>query len=360
MTASQSVVLISAGGTGGHVVPARALADELLARGQSVVVATDIRGEKYFKGLDVPLYIIDSSAYQSGVFGKVKTIGNLLKGYIQAHRLISKYHPHVAVGFGGYPSAPPIFAAQHRGIPTVLQEQNAVLGLANILLAPRATLIALAYPHTDKVKPEWQKKSVLVGNPIRHEIMALAKLPYPDFHQFHILVTGGSQGARVFGTLFPEIFVSLPNDLKSKLTISHQVRAEDQEYARKIYEGSGIHVDMRAFFDDIPQRLKTVHLVIGRSGASTVTELTACGRPGIYIPFPHHSDNQQVANAKFAVDAGGGWMILEKDLTKDGGIALLTDLLTHPEKLAFSAQQAKAIGKPDAVVVLADKIQQLA
>lgn len=359
MNTSSNPILICAGGTGGHVVPARALADELLARGQSVVVATDTRGEKYFKGLDVPLYIIDSSAYQPGLVGKGKSIVKLLKGYAQAHRLISRYNPCVAVGFGGYPSAPPMFAAQHRGIPTVLQEQNAVLGLANILLAPWATLIALAFPATGKIKPAWQKKCVMVGNPIRHEIAELAKLPYPDFHEFHILVTGGSQGAKVFGTLFPEVFVALSSDIKSKLKLSHQVRTEDEEGARKIYEGSGVNVEIKPFFDDMPERLKTAHLVIGRSGASTVTELTACGRPAIYIPFPRHTDNQQVVNAKFAVDVGGGWMILEKDLTKEGLLAQLTDLLSHPEKLAFAAQQAKSIGKPDAVQDLADKIQGL-
>ncbi len=349
-TNSQSVVVLAAGGTGGHVFPARALAEELINKGLTVILMTDQRGLKYFEGLDqVERFVIASGAYQSGIKGKIQGILGLAKGYIQSHKLLSKYKPMVVVGFGGYPSAPPVFAAQHRCIPTVIHEQNAILGMANALLAPRAKKISLSTQDTTGLKPQWAQKCVTTGNPVRQDIAALAKQPYPETSEkLCLMVVGGSQGAKSFATIIPYAVVGLPEELRKKLFVYHQARPDDLDHVKSVYEGSGIETDIRPFFNNMAECIGKAHLLITRSGASTIAELGAAGRPAIFIPFPWNRDNQQVFNAEQVAKHGGGYVIEEKNLTIDGLRDVLTDLLANPSQLENMARKAGLLGITDA------------
>lgn len=356
------VVLISAGGTGGHVFPARALAEELLKRGMRVAVATDTRGLKYLDGLDlsVPRHLIDSGTYGAGMMSKVRGGISLLHGFIQSIGLIRKYRPVAIVGFGGYPSAPPLFAGQAMGIPTVLHEQNAILGLANKLLVRFARKIALSYPETVGLNDDQKTKSVFTGNPVRQAIADLSGQPYPSIDgKITVMVVGGSQGAKVFSDVVPLAFAELPDHLQKKLHIIQQSRPDAVEAVREIYAKTGLDFEIKSFFDDMPERIKSAHLFITRSGASTVAELTAAGRPAIYVPFPFNRDNQQVFNAQQVEKAGGGWMVLEKDLTVSNLKAKLEELLQNPEILQKAAQISKNQGRIDAAQRLADMIDRL-
>lgn len=360
MTQEGKLILLSGGGTGGHVFPAKALAEVLLSRGYRVAFATDTRGEKYLLDCpQIPHYVIDSGTYKAGLCGKIDAAFVLLKGYMQAHKLISRLKPAAVVGFGGYPSAPPLFAAQHRLIPTILHEQNAILGLANKLLRPLASALALSYDETKDV-PEATKTRV-TGNPVRQAIAALAASDYPLPDKKTVMtVVGGSQGAKIFSTLVPQTLAALPADCKTRLKIYQQARPEDDAQVRHIYEGSGLEVDIRPFFDNMPEIIAASHLLITRSGASTVAELTAAGRPALYVPFPWNRDLQQVFNAAQVEKAGGGWMIEEKNLTQETLSSLLEQVLSYPQSLENAARAAKTLGKPDAALRLADLVEEIA
>jgi UDP-N-acetylglucosamine--N-acetylmuramyl-(pentapeptide) pyrophosphoryl-undecaprenol N-acetylglucosamine transferase len=358
----QPLVLLAAGGTGGHMFPAKALAEELLRRSFRVALATDLRGEKYFEGMEqVPRYVLASGAYASGLKGKVAGGISLLKGYGQSHRLLARLKPDVVVGFGGYPSAPPVFAAQHRGIPTVLHEQNAILGLANKFLAPFADRIALSASRTTGLKPEWFKKACVTGNPVRAEIAALAEKPYalPEENgEIRILIVGGSQGASVFSNIVPPALAALPPELRLRLRIIQQCRVEDIGRVADVYKEQNMIADLRTFFSDMPDQIEGAHLLITRSGASTVAEVTAAGRPAIFVPFPWNRDNQQTFNAEDVVRVGGGWILQEKTLTSAELTKLLAQILGDSAALSQAAQAAKNLGHPHAARVLADQVME--
>ena len=361
MDNTQPTILLSAGGTGGHVFPARALADELILRGYHVEIATDTRGVKYFDGLDakIPRHIISSGSYASGLLGKVIGTFELLKGFIQSIKLIRRMKPIAIVGFGGYPSAPPIFAGQFLGVKTIIHESNAILGLANKLLAPFATKIALSYPETDGIPDKLKSKSICTGNPVRQAIADLSIVPYPHMNdKITIMIFGGSQGAKVFSDVVPLALVALPPELQSRLHIIQQSIPSTIDAVREIYLKSKLDFEIKPFFDDMPTRLKNTHLFIARSGASTVAEFTAAGRPAIYVPFPRHKDNQQVFNAEQVAKAGGGWVVLEKDLTVEGLKTTLEGLLQSPENLQKAAESARNLGLIDATQRLADIIAE--
>ncbi len=355
---SAPLILLCAGGTGGHVFPARALAEELLKRGYRVAFACDYRGEKYLDGLkNVDIHVISAGPYRPGIKGKINFALSLIKGYAQTHALIGQLKPSVAVGFGGYPCAPPMFAAQHRGIPTVLHEQNAVLGLALKLLAPLATVIALSYPMKDSLKNggSCRKETVVTGNPVRADIMALHDRPYPRIeNEINILIFGGSLGAASFANVIPHSIIKLKNDLQLKLKVTHQARENDIGKVSKLYSDAGLDVEIKSFFDNIPQRLENTHLLICRSGASTVAEASCAGRPAIYVPYPWHKDQQQLHNARHVADAGGAWILEEKNLTAESLYGILKSVV--PGKLAEAASQARTLGRPDAASALADVV----
>jgi UDP-N-acetylglucosamine--N-acetylmuramyl-(pentapeptide) pyrophosphoryl-undecaprenol N-acetylglucosamine transferase len=359
--AHQARILLAAGGTGGHLFPAEALAQELLKRGLSVDLVTDERGGGFGDRLpNVATHRIAAG----GVAGKaIRTRAqNMLQlgiGYLQSRRLIKRLRPSVAVGFGGYPSVPPLLAAQHAGVNTLLHEQNAVAGRANRFLLKQASKVATSFvnaKYLDQLAPD---RRVLTGNPVRPEIAALAALPYAaptETGPFHLLVVGGSQGARVFGELVPPAIALLSPDLRKRLVLTQQCRAEDLDKVAAQYRSLGLAVDLQPFFRDIPARLATTHLLISRAGASTVAELTAAGRPALMVPLPNSIDDHQAANAASLADAGGGWSALQRELDPARLAALLTDLMTHPAKLAAAADVARHLGRRDAALALADLV----
>jgi UDP-N-acetylglucosamine--N-acetylmuramyl-(pentapeptide) pyrophosphoryl-undecaprenol N-acetylglucosamine transferase len=346
------LILLSAGGTGGHMTPAIALAGDLLSRGFRVEIMTDPRGQK-FSGLfgGLPMHVIRSGTLPSGILGKIKGAFNLALGAIQAFAAVRRLRPAVVIGFGGYPSVPGVWAAQRLGIPTIIHEQNAVIGKANAFLAPSASRIALSWTNVQGLDNAEKQKAVVTGNPVRAEIAALYHQPYPALQpdgKIRILVMGGSLGARVFTDVVPAALTRLSPEYRKRLYILQQCRAEDLEQVRAAYTSSTIECELAPFFDDVPQQLAKAHLIIGRSGASTVSEVTAAGRPAIFVPYPHHKDQQQKMNADSVADSGGAWVMAESGFTPDTLLARVETFLHNPEILFRAAEKSRACGKPDA------------
>ena len=354
-------ILISAGGTGGHMSPASALAGELIQRGVRVELVTDIRGKKYTKMFsDIPVHEVKSGTAHAGLPGKLKGALNLAIGMVQGFFLVRKLKPDVVIGFGGYPSFPAVFAAQILGVPTGLHEQNAIIGKANVFLAPKARFIALSLPLPEDVSfsDHITGKSTIIGNPVRPEIIILRDAPYPELEEgepFHIFIMGGSLGATVFSRVVPEAFSQLSEAQKNRLRIVQQCREADLEEVRSIYEKNRIeHVTLAPFFDDIAEKISKAHLFIGRSGASTVAEISIAGRPAIYVPYPYHKDQQQKRNAANVVDKGGAWIIEEKDFSPEVLLERMKMLFDNLQTLPRAAVRAKKCGLPEAAQYLAD------
>jgi len=354
-------ILLAAGGTGGHLFPAEALAHELISRGLAVDLVTDERGQGF--GDKLPQVSVHRIA-AGGVAGKgigtrLQNLGRLGLGYLQSRGLIKRLKPAVAVGFGGYPSVPPLLAAQHAGVNTLLHEQNAVAGRANRFLLKRASKVATSFAKVKFLDQVPAMRRALTGNPVRPDIAAIANQPYvaPAVDGgFNLLVVGGSQGARVFGELMPPAIALLPTELRARLRLTQQCRAEDLEKVTALYQQLGLTVELQPFFRDIPARLATTHLLVSRAGASTVAELTAAGRPAVMVPLPNSIDDHQAANAASLAEAGGGWVAPQKDYDAAKLAALLTDLMTNPAKLAAAADVARRLGHRDAAMALADLV----
>jgi UDP-N-acetylglucosamine--N-acetylmuramyl-(pentapeptide) pyrophosphoryl-undecaprenol N-acetylglucosamine transferase len=363
-TGPRGTILISAGGTGGHLFPAESLASELGRRGWTVDLATDERADKY--GRDFParaIHIIASQTIRGRTpLALARTALALGRGILQSLRLMRRIKPAAVVGFGGYPTFPPLLAATLAKIPTVLHEQNAVMGRANVRLSSRVQRIATSFPEVSM--PEGARaKVVMTGNPVRSMVMRAASLPYnpPELHgPFKLLVFGGSQGARVFADLVPPAIALLPVGLRQRLSLVQQVRAEDMARVTEAYVNSGIAFDIAPFFVDLPDRIARSHLVICRSGASTVTELSVIGRPSIMVPLPGALDQDQAANARVLERAGGGWPFAQKDLTPQVLAHELAGLMNDPTALAAAAAAAHGCGRPDAVARLADVVESVA
>lgn len=345
-------ILLSSGGTGGHMSPASALASDLISRGYKVALATDQRGLKY-KGMfeDIQIHTVRSGTAGRGITGKIMGAVFLLVGVIQALSLLWRLKPDLVVGFGGYPSVPAVFVAQYMRIPTILHEQNAIIGKANDFLATKAERIALSLPGTKGLDKNEQFISVVTGNPVRPEIGALYTKPYPAFSQdgeLRILIMGGSLGATVFSDVIPKALAGLSSDYKKRLNIIQQCRVEDIDEARLVYEEAGIKASLSSFIDDVASALSETHLVIGRSGASTVAEITAAGRPAIFVPYPHHKDQQQKMNADAVADHGGAWVMSEQGFTQEALLAQIEMFLQNPESLFRAAEKSRELAKPDA------------
>lgn len=354
-------IAIAAGGTGGHLFPAEALAAELSARGERIVLFTDARSAAF----DSPAF---ANAERFVLQGEGIAGRNLLRaargavllasGTLTARRLLKRLDAAVVVGFGGYPAIPPALAALSLGVRRpglVLHEQNAVLGRANRALARRADLLALAYEDTSRV-PEGAKAR-WVGNPVRPALAALAGAGYPPADgALRLLVTGGSLGARIFADLVPAAIASLPEALRARLLIAQQCRVEDLERVRAAYSETGIPVELSPFFPDIAGRLAQAHLVIARAGASTVAEIACAGRPSVLVPLPSAIDNHQMANAR-ALEAAGAARILVQAQTNPARLAaILLEWLTSPAGLAEAAQAAASLARPQAARDLADLV----
>ncbi|MEQ8817244.1 MAG: undecaprenyldiphospho-muramoylpentapeptide beta-N-acetylglucosaminyltransferase [Thalassobaculum sp.] len=357
------LVLLATGGTGGHVFPARALAEALLARGHRVGLVTDRRGTA-FETESGPLEVhrIRAAGIAGrGVLAKVRAVGELVLGYLEARRLIASLTPSVVVGFGGYASVPTVLAASARGVPVVLHEQNAVLGRANRLLAPRADAIAVSFADVRKVRAADRRKLELTGNPVRGAIRAVRDRVHPMLAgdaPIPLLVTGGSQGASVFADLVPAAVKLLPTDLRDRLRVSQQAREIELEQVVAAYRDIGVVAEVRRFFDDMPARLADARLLICRSGASTVAENTVAGRPALLVPYPHAIDDHQTANARAVAAAGGARLLPQAALDAATLAECLTEVLSDRTGLAAMSAAARGVGVPDAVDRLADLVER--
>jgi len=354
--------VLAAGGTGGHMIPAHALAEELRARGHHCALVTDERGARIpglFDG--VPVHILPAGRITKNPIGLLRAIRNIRAGRAMASRMYETFRPSAVIGFGGYPAFPALLAARANGIPTLVHEQNAVLGRVNRLVAGRVDAIATAYPQVDRLAEKHRAKTHLVGNPVRDVILALRDQPFPPLSEdgiFRVLVTGGSQGASILSEVVPDGLGLLPEHFRRRLQVTQQCRAEDIEDVRAKYARLGIPADLATYLPDLPDRLAWSHLVIGRAGASTIAELTAAGRPAILIPLPTATDNHQVANAREMAKAGGARMILQKNFTPVELAKQMQKLGLAPEALANAAERAKAVGRPSAARDLADLVER--
>lgn len=356
-------IVIAAGGTGGHFFPAEALGAELAARGQRVVLMCDARakGGESQVFADGEQYIISGAGIAGrGALRAGTAMLSLAAGVIQARSILARCNAAAVVAFGGYPSVAPVLAARslrHRPA-VILHEQNAVLGRANRCLARHADRLALSFEATERVPRA--ATTVVTGNPVRSAITALVAKPYsPPTDTLRLLVLGGSLGARVFSDIVPPALLALPAELRVRLSVVQQCRAEDLPWVRATYQAAGIAAELASFFPDVAERLATAHLVITRAGASTVAELAVAGRPALLVPLPGAIDDHQTANARALVKAWGGSMIAQANLTPEVLSARLASLLTNPDMLSHTAHAAQNIARPDAAARLADLVEEL-
>ena len=357
-------VLLAAGGTGGHLFPAAALASALKARGIEVDLATDDRALKY--GGDFParaIYPIPSATpTRTGLVAKAQAAAMLGVGALSALRLLMRLKPAAVVGFGGYPTVPPLVAASLLGVPSILHEQNAVLGRANRFLSRRVTCIAAGFPEPGGVAPALRSKLRFTGNPIRPAVLKAAETPYPDFSdgKLRVLVTGGSQGARVMSEVVPAALAELSAEERARLTLTLQARGEDRARATADCARLGFSAEIAEFFPDLPARIAGAHLVVARAGASTVSELAVIGRPSILVPYPHALDQDQAANAALLAKAGAATVIRQSDFTPRALAAIWRAALADPAALAAEAAAARSAGVPDAAERLAALVAEVA
>ncbi|MES2905849.1 MAG: undecaprenyldiphospho-muramoylpentapeptide beta-N-acetylglucosaminyltransferase [Pseudomonadota bacterium] len=358
------VALLAAGGTGGHLFPAQALAVELKLRGWTIHLATDERADSQ----DFPaneIHIIPSDTVRSkNPIRLARTAISLALGVLKARRVLKKIKADVAVGFGGYPSLPPLYAANMLRIPSIIHEANAVLGRANKILAPKVTAIGLAAENTALLEDGWRAKARVVGMPLREAVLKAASqefVPPGDNGEIRLLVFGGSQGARIFADVVPEALGRLSHETRARIALVQQTRGEDLARAEAAIALLGLKsAEIAPFFKDLPQRIADAHLVVCRSGASTVNELTAIGRPSILVPLPHALDNDQLRNAQRLGAAGAAIIAEQKELTSERLSALFSLTLQDSLWMENCARAAKSIGRPDAVKLLADLVEETA
>lgn len=362
---SGKTVMIVAGGTGGHLFPALALAHELKQRGWQADLVTDERARRFDAGESVRrVHQVPAATFRSrSPLAVIRTLVTLARGVAAAYRLLRAERPGAVAGFGGYPTIPPIIAARLARIPVAIHEQNAVMGRANRRLAPLAAAIALSFDNTRHLGANERKKARIVGTPVRAAVLAergkAYKAPKPD-EPFALLAFGGSQGARVLSETIPAGIARLPDALRQRLRVVQQCREEDLEGVRAAYADSGIEAELAAFFPDLPARIAAAHLVISRAGASTVAELAVIGRPAILVPLPHSLDNDQRENATRAEEGGGAWCLDQRAFTAKRVAWEIERLAGAPEELERAAQAAHEAGKAEAAANLADVIEDIA
>jgi len=359
MTAGRCV-LLAAGGTGGHLFPAAALAAALSARGAAVELATDDRALKY--GADFPARAVhafpSATTTGAGALNKARAAATLGAGVAAALLKLGRIRPRAVVGFGGYPTVPPVMAASLLRIPTIVHEQNAVLGRANRFLSRRVSIVACGFPELKGADSATKEKTRFTGNPVRLAVLAAARAPYPDRvgGRLAVLVTGGSQGARVMADVVPEALALLSADERRRIRLTQQARGEDKARVAAACARLNFPIEIAEFFADLPARIAASHLVVGRAGASTVSELAAIGRPSVLVPFPYALDQDQAANAAALAAAGGAIVVPQSEFTPSRLAAILREALASPAKLAASAKAARASGVPDAADRLADLV----
>lgn len=362
MTVSRHYVL-AAGGTGGHMMPAQALATELEARGHRVALITDERGKKV-PGIfeDAQVHVLPAGRITKNPMSWLGGFRAIMRGRAMARRLYAQFQPSAVIGFGGYPAFPALLAARADGIPTAVHEQNAVLGRVNRLVARRVNAIATSYPDTLRIPASAKGKVHLVGNPVRDEVLALRGQPYPMIGEdsiFRVLVTGGSQGASILSDVVPAGLAMLPAHLRARLQVVQQCREGDIDGVRSKYADLGIPAELATYMPDLPAKLAVAHLVIARSGASTLAELTVAGRPAILIPLPIATDDHQTVNAREMVTAGGARAIQQRNFTPSELAKQMQKLGLEPDALTNAAERAWSCGRPNATKDLADLVEGL-
>jgi UDP-N-acetylglucosamine--N-acetylmuramyl-(pentapeptide) pyrophosphoryl-undecaprenol N-acetylglucosamine transferase len=350
-------VVLAAGGTGGHLFPAEALAIELLDRGKEVHLLSDARAEAFAgRAGEIAVHQVRAARLGGGPARAAHALGELALGALQARRLLRRLSPTCAIGFGGYPSVPTMLAAVYLGLPTLIHEQNAVLGRANRLLAPRVRRIATGFPATAGMRHTDRARAIHTGNPVRPALLAVGQPNYAAPHRggpIELLILGGSQGARIMSEALPPALAALPTRLREMLRVSHQARPEDLPAAEAIYRRNRVAAELRSFFTDVPERLARAHLAICRAGASTIAELAAIGRPALLIPYPFATDDHQTANARSFAEAGGGWVVAQPELRPDTLALRLEGLLDDSAALTTAAERAARFGRRDAAQELA-------
>jgi UDP-N-acetylglucosamine--N-acetylmuramyl-(pentapeptide) pyrophosphoryl-undecaprenol N-acetylglucosamine transferase len=354
-----ALYVLAAGGTGGHMVPAHVLAQELRARGAAVHLVTDARGLRFpglFEG--VPRTVVESGSPGRSGWKTLPAVAlSIWRGRASARALFRDLKPAAVIGFGGYPALPALLAALSLRLPSLVHEQNAVLGRVNRFLAPRVARIATSYQRVRRLDDRWTAKTVMTGNPVRAEVIAARAVPFvADAPELRLLVTGGSQGAAILNSVVPAAVALLPELLRARLRVVHQGRDEDAAMVRETYRGAGVAAEVRAYFADLPREMAAAHLVIARSGASTVAELAVAGRPAILVPLPIATDDHQTDNARALADAGGAVVIAQPAFTAEAVATAIAAWLGDPAALAVAAVAARGVGHPEAGARLADLV----
>lgn len=357
-----SLIVLAAGGTGGHVFPAMALARGLRDRGHDLRLITDGRGIKYATDFDTDsIEVIAAGGLVSGAphkrFGALLRLG---RGYFQARDHLARWRPEAVVGFGGFPSAPPMLAAQHLNIPTLMHEQNGVMGRANSLVSRGAKQITAAFPQVEGVPEAARAKLHVVGNPIRADIAAVGETAFPALEdRLNILVFGGSQGAAVFARLIPEALEQLSATQRARIHLVSQIRDENRDAAETRLSALSLGgLEIAPFFADMPERLAAAHLVISRSGATTVHEIAAAGRPAIFVPLALHKDDQQAKNARLLTDSGAALLVREGSDAAAKIASYLTKILDTPTQVSAMASLARQQALLGAAEQLASLVEQ--
>ncbi len=360
------LAVVAAGGTGGHLFPAQALAEALRRRGWSIVLATDERGAAFADKFpcEERLALAAATAKSGDIVGMIRAGLIVARGVIQARKAFKRLDPAIVIGFGGYPALPGLLAALGQKRPTIIHEQNAVLGRVNRYLAPKVSALACAFPTLERATPGIRLAAHVIGNPVRPEIRALANVPYepplgPD-GPVRLLVTGGSQGARLISELTPQAVRALPERLRARLQVQQQTRPESMDSARRTYADCLVKAEIAPFFRDMAGCLGTAHLVLGRAGASTVSELAAAGRPSILVPLKIAADDHQRFNAKLLEDVGAAAVASEDELTVESLAGALRALLEDPGRLERMSASARSVAQLDGAEKLADLVEELA
>jgi UDP-N-acetylglucosamine--N-acetylmuramyl-(pentapeptide) pyrophosphoryl-undecaprenol N-acetylglucosamine transferase len=361
---AKKVVVIAAGGTGGHLFPAAAFAEEMFRRNWRVILMTDARGRRYAEGFpaerveDVPAATITANPFVA-----FPAMFKIMRGINEAKRRFTALPPQLVAGFGGYPSFPALMAARAHKVPILIHEQNSVLGRVNRSMATSASIVACGFERLDRLPERVADRKRVVGNPVRLPILAVRERPYPEAPaggRLNLLIIGGSQGARLFGNVTPVAIAKLPQELRQRLDIVHQVREEQVEDAKKTYKAAKVNAEVAPFFTDMGQRLGACHLVISRAGASSVTELQVAGRPAILVPFAAAADDHQTANAEGLTAVGAADLFTETEFEPVALSNLLERRLSDPHGLAVRAAAARSAAKPEAAKTLADLAESVA
>lgn len=359
----KGTIVLAAGGTGGHLFPAEALGHELKARGYAVHLVTDSRAERFAGKFPADeIHVVPSATIGSKNPAAVaRALWTLWRGIRTARKLFSRLKPKAVVGFGGYPTVPPLLAASGMGIATVIHEQNAVMGRANKMLAGKVKAIAGGF--LPEGSGQYAGKTVVTGNPVRPDVITAAAAPYrPSGAEdpFNLVVFGGSQGAQFFSTAIPSAVCLLDDDLRRRLHVVQQARPEDKDAVASSFGRLGMQADISTFFGDMPARIANANLVICRSGASTVSELAVIGRPSVLVPYPHALDHDQAANAAALKARGGAEVIAQSALSPEKLSEIIGAAMAEPQRLAGIAAAARETGKPQAAKALGDLVEAVA